>query len=540
MKRQVFALFVALLGCVPLAFAAPSGAEALVIFNSSMPESRDVATYYASKRQVPPANVIGLDLPKTETMSREEFTKKLQEPLIAAIEKNGFWKYHDKGELPIEAKVRFAALCYGVPLKITPADLKEKPPEKLPKELQRNEASVEGELALLPLRRGKHELFGPFQNPAYGTTNRHLLHPTNGVFMVTRLDGPSPEIAKGLVDKAMLAEKEGLWGRGYFDLRGIAEGDLAPGDDFIKRAAHASALYGFDTYVNNTAETLPASYPLSNVALYAGWYDPHVSGPFTRTNVDFMPGAIAYHLHSYSAATVRVGWENWVGPLLARGVTATMGTVYEPYLGLTPHVGLLLVEMLHGGRTFGEAAIVCQPALSWQSTFVGDPLYQPAHQSFKDQFEGMLAAKSKNTEWGHIKVLNLGGATNSMMVNEYLRDVAGAKNSAVLQEKLGDVLQREGNLLESVEPYERVLKLSTNAQQRLRVALSLGDSLTIFGRQRQAFEVYQGLIKDHPDYPDRLVIYEKLVQLGEALGRKADVDKYKAEIETLKKAEKKG
>ena len=37
---------------------------------------------------------------------------------------------------------------------------------------------------------------------------------------------------------------------------------------------------------------------------YIGWYDGNVSGPFTRPAVEFAPGAFAYHLHSYSAATL--------------------------------------------------------------------------------------------------------------------------------------------------------------------------------------------------------------------------------------------
>jgi hypothetical protein len=37
------------------------------------------------------------------------------------------------------------------------------------------------------------------------------MHPTNGILLVTRLDGPSASIARGLVDKALEAETNGLW-----------------------------------------------------------------------------------------------------------------------------------------------------------------------------------------------------------------------------------------------------------------------------------------------------------------------------------------
>ncbi len=67
--------------------------------------------------------------------------------------------------------------------------------------LRRNEAAVDSELALLPELNVKRPLTGVFLNPAFAATNSFLLHPTNGLLLVTRLDGPSPEIAMRLVDK---------------------------------------------------------------------------------------------------------------------------------------------------------------------------------------------------------------------------------------------------------------------------------------------------------------------------------------------------
>jgi uncharacterized protein (TIGR03790 family) len=413
--------------------------------------------------------------------------------------------------------------------------LKEKETEKAAKEFQRNEAAVDSELALLPFKKGKRIIGGPLRNPAYGQTNLSVLHPTNGVFLVTRLDGPTPEIARGLVDKALIAEEEGLWGRAYFDTRGIKEGDLILGDDTITRAARAASFYGMDVLMDTAPATFSASFPLSHVAVYAGWYDPHVSGPFSPQTVDFMPGAIAYHLHSFSAATVRVPWENWVGPLLARGATASFGTVYEPYLAMTPNVGFFVAQLLLAGYTFGEAAISAQEWLSWQTTLVGDPLYRPSNKSFKDQFEGMKAAQSKYLDWGHIKILNVGGATNAQQVAGYLAEDPSMKTNAVLQEKLGDTFLSDANLQGAIEPYETALKHATNPQQRVRLRLHLGRLLGIYGRSRQAYEAYEGLMKEYPNYADRRVIYEKLVDLASSLGRADEAEAYKAKIAELKK-----
>jgi uncharacterized protein (TIGR03790 family) len=90
---------------------------------------------------------------------------------------------------------------------------------------------------LLPQIEEKLPLAGPLRNAVYTTTNAAMLHPTNGVLLVTRLDGPTPAIARGLVDKALQAEADGLWGRAYFDLRNTTEPSYKLGDDWIRGAS---------------------------------------------------------------------------------------------------------------------------------------------------------------------------------------------------------------------------------------------------------------------------------------------------------------
>src|SRR3954466_6398712 len=172
-------------------------------------------------------------------------------------------------------------------------------------EMRRNVAAVESDLAVLPLIEQHPPIGGPLRNWAYGVTNYAMLHPTNGILLVTRLDGPSAAIARGLVDKAMQAEKDGLWGRAYFDLRSITEPGFKMGDDWIRGAAEICTRLGFETVVDTNSATFPASFPMSQIAIYAGWYAENACGPFALPNVEFMPGAFAYHLHSYSASTIR-------------------------------------------------------------------------------------------------------------------------------------------------------------------------------------------------------------------------------------------
>ncbi len=85
---------------------------------------------------------------------------------------------------------------------------------------------MDSELAWLPLLKMNVPLDGPLPNLLFNATNHTILTPLNGVLMVSRLDGPTPEIANGLVDKALAAEKDGLWGRAYFDTRNEQTNDV--------------------------------------------------------------------------------------------------------------------------------------------------------------------------------------------------------------------------------------------------------------------------------------------------------------------------
>ncbi|HAW02416.1 MAG TPA: hypothetical protein DCX10_11845, partial [Verrucomicrobiales bacterium] len=47
------------------------GKSAVVVYNNSMPESKEVALHYAKLRKVPEDQVIGFPLDKKETISRD-------------------------------------------------------------------------------------------------------------------------------------------------------------------------------------------------------------------------------------------------------------------------------------------------------------------------------------------------------------------------------------------------------------------------------------------------------------------------------------
>jgi uncharacterized protein (TIGR03790 family) len=524
------------------------GDEVIVIYNSRMPESKELADYYAHKRGVPKDQIFGFELTTTLAMSRSEFRTTLQKPLAKLLESRKLWRQGtqivrdtngaaQRVEYKVtESKIRYAVLCYGVPASINPEqNFKEPGLDKLRPEMRRDEAAVDTELALLPMIEENLPLAGPLRNPVFAATNPATLHPTNGVLMVTRLDGPTVAIARGLVDKALEAETNGLWGRTYFDIRGIMDPGYKPGDDWIRGASEVCQRLGFEMVLDQKPETFPPEFPMSQIAVYCGWYDFNVSGPFTRPKVEFMPGAFAYHLHSYSGANIRSATNYWVGPLLAKGATITMGCVTEPYLGTTPQVGLFLARFLYERMTFGEAAYAAQPVLSWQTTIIGDPLYTPYRQTPQQLHEHLQAIHSPLIEWSHLRAvdLNLVRGASPRVGATYLETLDVTKKSAVLSEKLADLYEALGKPASAIETYEHALNLIPSPEQKVRLRLKLADKFTESNLEQKACEDYLSLLRENPDYPNKLEIYRKMLPLAQKLGNTADVARYSELIRVL-------
>ncbi len=509
--------------------ALAGGEEVVVVYNSRLTESKALADYYARKRNVPQEQVFGFKLPVGDEISRKEFHEDLQRPLAQKLAAQNLWQF-GPGELPgtnghpvpatrkvVASKIRYAVLCYGVPLKILrDPNLREPAEETMRPEFRRNEAAVDSELACLPRLQEKTVLAGPFGNPLFGVTNAARLHPTNGLLIVARLDAPTPRLARGLVDKALQAEADGLWGRAYFDLRNITEPAYKPGDDWIRNAAQLARQAGFDTIVDENGGVWPASFPMDHIALYVGWYTEHVTGPFTRPEVEFMPGAFAYHLHSYNAASLRTTNNNWAGPLLAKGATCTMGSVDEPYLGGTPEPAVFASRWLFLGFTFGEAASAAQSVLSWQTTVVGDPLYRPFGKIPLEAQQELEQRKSPLIEWSVLRLANLArmnGATPATLAVS-LEETPATKESAVLTAKLGDFYAAQGKPSSAIAAYQRALTLAPSPQHRLSLRLTLADKLLAEKRQDEARKNYELLLAENPDYPDADLIRQRLAALA--------------------------
>lgn len=380
--------------------------EILVVVNVRSKAGRELADYYMLRRGIPKGNQILLRTPEVETIDAPTYRERIERPLADYL----------NDPIRKDAPFRCLLLFYGLPLRIDAVDpalkeeatarrkvrddlkadlmaLAEDDPQqpKLEVRLKATEealkhtstqtprASVDSELTLV--RAGEHERRGWLPNPFHiGFRDQKLSLAKDQVLMVSRLDGPSPEVVRRMIDDALVTEKFGLKGAACVDAR-WPEPEETAGLAGYKRydyalhqwAAHLEAHWPGKRYFDESDHLFgPGACP--ETALYCGWYSlSKYVDAFT-----WQPGSVAYHIASGECATLkRPGSQVWCKRLLEEGVAATLGPVYEPYVQAFPLPSLFFGLLTEGYLTLAECYQVSLPFLSWQMVLLGDPLYRP-------------------------------------------------------------------------------------------------------------------------------------------------------------------
>lgn len=241
------------------------------------------------------------------------------------------------------------------------------------------DASVDSELSLLWSDVGDYGATWRVPNPFHhavarpATARREI-----PLLMVSRLDAPTADQALKLVDQAIETETQGLAGTIYLDARGLPKDQtdtygrydqsLRDLKDFLDgQAPYRSVL-------ENTEARFQRPGDAPDVALYVGWYRlRQYEDAFT-----FRRGAIGYHMASAEALSVHNTSESgWCKNVLERGITATLGSVGEPYLDAFPEPLEFVSLMMTGQYSLVDAYYLTSRWVSWRMVLFGDPLYNP-------------------------------------------------------------------------------------------------------------------------------------------------------------------
>src|SRR5262249_20129999 len=188
-------------------------------------------------------------------------------------------------------------------------------------------------------------------------------------------------LIKKLIDTSIAVEKKGLVGKVYVDARGFGytPGKTSPTgyDGYDESLREMARLLDKEAKLTVTLENTndlfaPGSCP--DCALYCGWYS-HANYVDCCT---FAPGAVAYHIASSEAMSLRLPKvKYWCKNLLDNGVVATLGPVAEPYTIGFPKPAEFFGFLATGEYTLVECYSRTVLQTSWMTVLVGDPLYNP-------------------------------------------------------------------------------------------------------------------------------------------------------------------
>ena len=406
--------------------------DVYLLVNKNVAESREIAEHYRAKRGVPRDHILVFDLPTTEDVSREVYEERLAAPLRKQLADR-----RDK------AKVLLS--IYGIPLRVggnKPSAAEKTELDKVRKELEplrkqhralqetikslaekakknpkgseskevetrkkertaleqkihrleqrvrwlshsESHAALDSELSLLwhsgfDLRRWQLNLL-------YWQVGQAIRDGKPPMVMTARLDGPNAALVKRLIDRSIEIEAKGLQGKVYVDARNIRyDPKQDPGfgyggyDESLREMAKLLEKEAkMSVTLDNKPELFaPGSCP--ECALYCGWYSHAKFVDCCR----FSPGAVAYHIASSEAVSLRNPKVTyWCKNLLEKGAVATLGPVAEPYTIGFPKPAEFFGFLVTGKYTLVECYWRTEILTSWMTVLIGDPLYNPYAKS---------------------------------------------------------------------------------------------------------------------------------------------------------------
>jgi uncharacterized protein (TIGR03790 family) len=220
----------------------PLRERVLILVNDKVPESGQIGRYYADRRQIPLTNILRLKTNAGETMSIEEYKEQIENPLR---------KFLDANDGAMRKRIIYIVPVYGIPMKV---------PDKF---------AVDSLISFMYAGHDadKPPLRNPYSN-ATGSRPPRFAEWSDTVaaqagfkmFAVSRLDGPTPAIARGLVDKAIEGEKTVTrkTGVAYFDYQGFRSKDEWQWavDEEVRDGAERAKALGFETVLHTQAKTV--------------------------------------------------------------------------------------------------------------------------------------------------------------------------------------------------------------------------------------------------------------------------------------------
>ena len=323
----------------------------LLVVNSSSEDSVLIGSYYREKRSIPKENVVILSCSSADNIPNSDYSKSIEGPIRTATKAS-------------KHRIDYIVLTKGVPLRIN----------------DDGGYSVDAflgamNLSIKPIDGPKEEAVKRSLNPYFQHDEPFDSQKFGGLFLVTRLDGPTVEDAKRLVDNSLAAKPEK--GPFFFDQAGNRNGGgyevlnkaLGAADEELRKRGFQAALEATDAFVA----------PDEKLMGYCSWGSN--DGKFDDTTykkLKFKPGAIAETFVSTSGRTFShaTSGQSQITDLIAQGVTGVKGYVSEPYTFALARPEILF-DRYTKGYNLAESFYMASLVVKWKDVVVGDPLCRP-------------------------------------------------------------------------------------------------------------------------------------------------------------------
>ena len=510
--------------------------EMVIVVNRNDPDSLSIGQHYARQRGISESRIVHLTAPIKETISITEYANTVANPLLNALLENEWVTGVKSGSKDVYGRERlsvsihsipFVVLIKGVPLRITHDPLLiEESSANLPMQFRVNNGSVDGEIALL-LAPPRTSMTALVPNPYFEKSSISSTD-ANRLLRVTRLDGPTKANVMNLIDRTLIAEEIGLMGRAYID----TGGPHAKGDEWIRAAGDIAEAAFFDIDYETSKRAMNHRDRLDAPAIYMGWYRPHAQAQWRSPRWPVPPGAIGFHLHSFSGTSVR-STKTWLGAFIAQGYCATVGNVYEPYLEHTHRPQVLLAHLMSGG-SFGEAVALSTPSLSWQNVAIGDPLYRPFKVSLAEQLKS--SEGSTFTAYASIREIN------RMLVEEgsepaiaYARSEFISQPSLALAYRLAQLYASEAKDREAVEVLKIIRFITSFSPDDFVLVQKIANFLYKRGEGEMAFNIYKKLLEERDlDKQLKIALFQGGARIADAQNEPVIASRWNIEASKLK------
>jgi len=510
--------------------------EMVIVVNRNDPDSLSIGQHYARQRGIPESRIVQLSASIEETITITEYAKTVANPLLNALIENKWVKgvkdrskdAYGRERLSVSIhSIPFVVLIKGVPLRIANDPLLlEESTANLSAQFRVNNGSVDGEIALL-LAPPQTSMTALVPNPYFEKSSISSTD-ANRLLRVTRLDGPTKANVMNLIDRTLKAEEIGLMGRAYID----TGGPHAKGDDWIRAAGAIAEAAFFDIDYETTKRAMNHRDRLDAPAIYMGWYRPHAQAQWRSPRWPVPPGAIGFHLHSFSGTSVR-STKTWLGAFVAQGYCATVGNVYEPYLEYTHRPQVLLAHLVGGGN-FGEAVAMSTPSLSWQSVAIGDPLYRPFKVSLAEQLKS--SEGSTFIAYASIREINrMLAEEGSESAIAYARSKFISQPSLALAYRLAQLYASEAKDREAVEVLMIIRFITRFSPDDFVLVQKIANFLHKLDEGEMAFNIYKNLLEERDlDKQLKISLFEGGARIAAAQNEPVIASRWDLEARKLK------